>query len=587
MNFSMSTTNYDTFKTSPSVASLTNPSLLISASKAYSTSSSNSSLSSSPSTHQALVGSQPIDILNCHNRHYSDETFSQNLSSNQNDDYSDSSMSEDFDVPQNGEHTTTSNNNNNSNEINTNIKMEMDDSTMRTNGVNSSGNTSVNSTSRVNRFFPDKVVDVLNKWFFENQEYPYPDDNMTNFLAKEANISAKQVRKWFANKRVRSNKCFKQTCRTKKDRRQTRSIGDEEMYNLMMNNEETHQYEQDELEGQVNYTLNNINLKKEKKHTKQFQQQQQILQSKPKSSSSSYSLSSSSSSSTSSSYYSPSSYGNQYEENASFYANTAYRNQDLHRSTSAQSAQEFLYNLSFWKNQLNKTNGLINTQQRQASLNDLTNASLLCNSNTNSTATTSTNNDESPTASSVNNSAVVTAAAVAATAAAAAAAAAAVNHHQLQYNPQYLLINLIQNNPTMAFQAAITNRLLNLSNQSQQHINTHESPSTTVKRKTHLSKCFMNDLNQNIDDSLLTKRRNSPEINRSSLTSSPSTSTTSSALSSPSSNSATSRRSSNSEVNLHYCHNYQYESQEQNLLSTKPKSTVRKINFGDISDLIN
>lgn len=68
---------------------------------------------------------------------------------------------------------------------------------------------------RGNRFFPDHVVDILNKWFFENQEYPYPDENMTNILAREANISAKQVRKWFANKRVRSNKCYKQTFRTR------------------------------------------------------------------------------------------------------------------------------------------------------------------------------------------------------------------------------------------------------------------------------------------------------------------------------------------------------------------------------------
>jgi len=90
----------------------------------------------------------------------------------------------------------------------------------------------------VNRFFPDGVVDILNKWFYENQNYPYPDDNMTNILAKEANISPKQVRKWFANKRVRSNKCYKQTFRIRKDpmqqskcqlnRRQTKSVSDTE-----------------------------------------------------------------------------------------------------------------------------------------------------------------------------------------------------------------------------------------------------------------------------------------------------------------------------------------------------------------------
>jgi hypothetical protein len=47
-------------------------------------------------------------------------------------------------------------------------------------------------------------------------DYPYPDDGTCLTLAKEAMISTKQVRKWFANKRVRSNRCFKQIYRNKK-----------------------------------------------------------------------------------------------------------------------------------------------------------------------------------------------------------------------------------------------------------------------------------------------------------------------------------------------------------------------------------
>jgi hypothetical protein len=87
--------------------------------------------------------------------------------------------------------------------------------------VNCGGNS--NNSNRTNRFFPDAVVDILNKWFYENLDYPYPDEAMTNFLAKEAHISPKQVRKWFANKRVRSNKCYKQTFRKKecRSRRET------------------------------------------------------------------------------------------------------------------------------------------------------------------------------------------------------------------------------------------------------------------------------------------------------------------------------------------------------------------------------
>lgn len=78
------------------------------------------------------------------------------------------------------------------------------------------------SSSRANRFFPDWVVDILNRWFNENLNFPYPDETMTNLLAKEASISPKQVRKWFANKRVRSNKCYKQTFRKKDGARVSR-----------------------------------------------------------------------------------------------------------------------------------------------------------------------------------------------------------------------------------------------------------------------------------------------------------------------------------------------------------------------------
>jgi hypothetical protein len=93
--------------------------------------------------------------------------------------------------------------------------------------INNPASASSGNSNKVNRFFADGVVDILNKWFIENQNYPYPDENMTNILAKEANISAKQVRKWFANKRVRSNKCCKQSVKVKresKNRRQTVSI---------------------------------------------------------------------------------------------------------------------------------------------------------------------------------------------------------------------------------------------------------------------------------------------------------------------------------------------------------------------------
>lgn len=66
------------------------------------------------------------------------------------------------------------------------------------------------------RFLGSRAVAVLNHWFQSNREYPYPDDERTDQLANEAGITQKQVKKWFANKRVRSQMCYKPLYRSRK-----------------------------------------------------------------------------------------------------------------------------------------------------------------------------------------------------------------------------------------------------------------------------------------------------------------------------------------------------------------------------------
>lgn len=78
------------------------------------------------------------------------------------------------------------------------------------------------------RFFTDDAIDVLNRWFEDNQDYPYPDETTTRDLARTANISTKQVRKWFANKRVRSNKCMKQSYKKKRSGRENKENFDQD-----------------------------------------------------------------------------------------------------------------------------------------------------------------------------------------------------------------------------------------------------------------------------------------------------------------------------------------------------------------------
>jgi len=71
---------------------------------------------------------------------------------------------------------------------------------------------------RNTRFLGSKAVSILNKWFHSNRDYPYPDDEKTDKLAFEAGITQKQVKKWFANKRVRSQLCYKPLYRSRKSR---------------------------------------------------------------------------------------------------------------------------------------------------------------------------------------------------------------------------------------------------------------------------------------------------------------------------------------------------------------------------------
>ncbi|CAF1049661.1 unnamed protein product [Didymodactylos carnosus] len=71
---------------------------------------------------------------------------------------------------------------------------------------------------RNTRFLGSKAVAILDKWFHSNRDYPYPDDEKTEQLAFEAGITSKQVKKWFANKRVRSQSCYKPLYRSRKSR---------------------------------------------------------------------------------------------------------------------------------------------------------------------------------------------------------------------------------------------------------------------------------------------------------------------------------------------------------------------------------
>jgi hypothetical protein len=51
---------------------------------------------------------------------------------------------------------------------------------------------------------PDKAVDILNEWFDEHIQNPYPSLDDKERLSKLGGISVKQVNAWFSNRRNRS-----------------------------------------------------------------------------------------------------------------------------------------------------------------------------------------------------------------------------------------------------------------------------------------------------------------------------------------------------------------------------------------------
>jgi hypothetical protein len=56
---------------------------------------------------------------------------------------------------------------------------------------NKDGNFQVKETfqdhnQRGTRFLGARAVSILNKWFNENKEYPYPDDATADYLARDA-----------------------------------------------------------------------------------------------------------------------------------------------------------------------------------------------------------------------------------------------------------------------------------------------------------------------------------------------------------------------------------------------------------------
>ncbi len=54
------------------------------------------------------------------------------------------------------------------------------------------------------KFLDQHAINILTAWYDSHQDHPYPDDATVEFLAQTANLAVSQVKKWMANKRVRT-----------------------------------------------------------------------------------------------------------------------------------------------------------------------------------------------------------------------------------------------------------------------------------------------------------------------------------------------------------------------------------------------
>ena len=48
-----------------------------------------------------------------------------------------------------------------------------------------------------------KAIQIMETWYHDNINHPYPNHSTIKNMAKQANLKEEQVRKWFGNKRNR------------------------------------------------------------------------------------------------------------------------------------------------------------------------------------------------------------------------------------------------------------------------------------------------------------------------------------------------------------------------------------------------
>ncbi|CAB3399541.1 unnamed protein product [Caenorhabditis bovis] len=87
----------------------------------------------------------------------------------------------------------------------------------------------IEQQGRKRRNFDKETTEILQKWFNEHRESPYPSEEQKNELAKQCGIKLSQVNNWFGNQRIRSKQQLKQMQNEQQQRqRQQQQMGMED-----------------------------------------------------------------------------------------------------------------------------------------------------------------------------------------------------------------------------------------------------------------------------------------------------------------------------------------------------------------------
>ncbi|CAF1306209.1 unnamed protein product [Adineta steineri] len=89
-----------------------------------------------------------------------------------------------------------------------------------TNTVTNASNTN-RSVTKSSKQLPEKAVHLMNTWYAEHEDNPYPNRNDLDYLATNGGIKESQVKAWFSNKRNRTQNTHPKRARRYLVRNQT------------------------------------------------------------------------------------------------------------------------------------------------------------------------------------------------------------------------------------------------------------------------------------------------------------------------------------------------------------------------------